>query len=139
MYYRPMTIAAVFLALFLVQIASAMDMKDGLWEFTTKMDMPGMPMQMPAMKHTQCLTSKDNVPQVKEMDKGNKQDCKIKNTDVKGNTVTWEVDCVSEGKQVKSIGKVTYKGDTFEGETKMEMDSMKMTQQMSGRRIGNCK
>jgi len=47
--------------------------------------------------------------------------------------------CVSEGKPVKSTGKITYKGDTFEGETKMEMDGMNMTQHMSGRRIGNCK
>ncbi len=139
MYYKLTTIATVFLALFLVQVASAMDMKEGLWEFTTKMEMPGMPMEMPATKHTQCLSGKDNVPQVKDMDKGRNQDCKIKNTDVKGNTVTWEVHCISEGKPMKSIGKVTYKGDTFEGETKMEMDGMKMTQKMSGRRIGNCK
>ncbi|MBI4683213.1 MAG: DUF3617 family protein [Nitrospirae bacterium] len=139
MYYRLTTIAAVFLALFLVQIASAMDMKEGLWEFTSKMEMPGMPMEMPATKHTQCLTAKDNVPQNRDMDKGRNEDCKIKNTDVKGNTVMWEMHCVSEGKQVKSIGKVTYKGDTFEGETKMEVDGMKMAQKMSGRRIGNCK
>ena len=136
MYYRITAILIAFLVLFFVRIASAgMEMKDGLWEITSKMEMPGMPMQMPAVKHTQCLTSKDNVPQNKE----HNQDCKIKNTDVQGNTVTWEMHCVSEGKPMKSIGKITYKGDTFEGETKMEMDGMNMTQHMSGRRIGNCK
>lgn len=139
MYNRITAILIVFLVLLFGRISSAMDMKDGLWEFTTKMEMPGMPMQMPATKHTQCLSGKDNVPQDREIDKGHNQDCKIKNTDVKGNTVTWEVHCISEGKPVKSIGKATYKDETFEGETKMEMDGMKMTQKMSGRRIGNCK
>ncbi len=140
MYYRITTILTAILVLFFVRTVSAgMDMKDGLWEITTKMEMPGMPMEIPAVKHTQCLTSKNNVPQDSETDKEHAQDCKIKNTDVKGNTVTWEVHCISEGKPVKSIGKVTYKGDTFEGETKMEMESMNMTQHMSGRRIGNCK
>ncbi len=133
MYYRMSAIAAAFIVLFFVHAASAMEMKDGLWEITTKTEMPGMPMEMPPFKFTQCLTSKDSVPQ----DKG--EDCKIKNTDVKGNTVTWEVDCISDGKPVKSIGKVTYKGDSFDGETKTEMEGMNMVQKMSGRRIGNCK
>lgn len=136
MNYRISAIAAAFIVLFFVRTAPAMDMKDGMWEITTKMEMPGMPMEMPPFKFTQCLTSKDSVPQGKEE---HKQDCKIKNTDVKGNTVTWEVHCISDGKPVKSTGKVTYKGDSFEGETKTEMDGMNMVQKMSGRRIGNCK
>jgi hypothetical protein len=137
MYYRTTTIITVFLALFFIRAASAMDMKEGLWEITTRMEMPGMPMQMPPFKHTQCITSSDSVPQDKEA--GNNQDCTIKNTEVKGNTVTWEVHCISEGKPVKSTGRVTYKGDTFEGETRTEAEGMNMIQKMSGRRIGNCK
>lgn len=125
-----------FLVLFFFHAASAMDMKDGLWEITTKMEMPGMPMDMPPVKFTQCLTSKDSVPQDKAE---HNQDCKVKNTDIKGNTVTWEVHCISDGKPVKSTGKITYKGDSFNGETKTEMDGMNMVQKMSGRRIGNCK
>ena len=31
-------------------------MRPGRWEVTMQMDMPGMPMQMPAMKSTQCIT-----------------------------------------------------------------------------------
>lgn len=136
MNYRTSVIAAAFITLCFVYTSSAMDMKDGMWEITSKMEMPGMPMEMPPVKFTQCLTSKDSVPQDK---KEHSQDCKIKNTDIKGNTVTWEMQCISDGKPVKSIGKVTYKGDSFEGETKTEMEGMKMFQKMSGRRIGNCK
>jgi hypothetical protein len=136
MNYRISAFVAAFIALFFFHPASAMDMKDGLWEITSKMEMPGMPMEMPPVKFTQCLTSKDSVPQDKIEQS---QDCKIKNTDVKGNTVTWEMHCISDGKPVKNIGKVTYKGDSFEGETKTEMDGMQMFQKMSGRRTGNCK
>lgn len=136
MNYRITIIVTAFLTLLFIPPVSAMDMNEGMWEITTKMEVPGMPMQMPAVKHTQCLTGKDNVPHDKDP---NRKDCKIKNTDVKGDTVTWEVHCVSNGKPVKSIGKITYKGDTFDGEMKMEMDGMNMTQKMSGRRTGNCK
>jgi len=136
MNYRISTIITAFLTLFLFHTASAMDMKDGLWEITSKMEMPGMPMEMPPVKFTQCLTSKDSVPKDKAE---HNQDCKIKNTDMKGNTVTWEVHCISDGKPVKSTGMITYRGDSFNGETKTEMDGMNMLQKMSGRRIGNCK
>ncbi|MBI5665463.1 MAG: DUF3617 family protein, partial [Nitrospirae bacterium] len=132
MNYRISAIVTAFIVMFFVHSASAMDMKDGLWEITTKMEMPGMPMEMPPFKYTQCLTSKDNVPQDKSQDKEHNRDCKIKNTEVSGNTVTWEVLCISEGKPVKSIGQITYKGDSFDGESKTEMDGMNMVQKMSG-------
>jgi Protein of unknown function (DUF3617) len=35
-------------------------MKEGLWEITTKMKMQGM--DMPPVKHTQCITKDDLVP-----------------------------------------------------------------------------
>ncbi|MEW6599456.1 MAG: DUF3617 family protein [Nitrospirota bacterium] len=136
MNYRTSVIAAVIAVLLFAGTTFAIDMRDGLWEITTKMEMPDMPMEMPPFKFTQCLTSKDSVPQDKAE---HNQDCKVTNTDVKGNTVTWEVNCVSDGKPVKSTGKVTYSGDSFTGETRMETDGMKMLQKMSGRRIGNCK
>lgn len=139
MYFKAISILTVFLALFVQNVSAGIDMKDGMWEITSKMEMPEMSMQMPAVKFTQCLTSNNNVPQDKKQDTERNLDCKTKNTTIKGNTVTWEVHCISEGKPVKSFGRITYKGETFEGETKMEMDGMNMTQKMSGRRLGNCK
>jgi hypothetical protein len=35
------------------------NMKEGLWEVTVKMDMPGMPGNMPAQTTQRCVTAKD--------------------------------------------------------------------------------
>jgi len=116
------------------------NMQEGLWEITSSMEMPGMP-AMPPMKHTQCLTRKDMVPQSQEKN----QDCKITQTGQSGNTVTWSMKCSGEVGAMEGTGKVTYSGDTFQGAMTMSMPApeqggkMQMTQQMKGRRIGNCK
>jgi hypothetical protein len=116
------------------------NMQEGLWEITSSMEMPGMP-SMPPMKHTQCLTKKDLVPQSQEK----AQDCKITQTGTSGNTVTWSMKCSGEEGAMEGTGKVTYSGDTFQGTMTMTMQDpeqggkMQLTQRMSGRRVGNCK
>ena len=40
-------------------VFAGVNIHEGLWEITTKMEIEGMPMQMPARKHTQCLTEKN--------------------------------------------------------------------------------
>jgi hypothetical protein len=52
---------------------AGMNMNEGLWEVTTRMEMPGMSMQMPSSKSTQCLTKKNMVPKGQEKN----EDCKI--------------------------------------------------------------
>lgn len=116
------------------------NMQDGMWEITMKTDMPGMPMEMPPMKFSQCLTKKDMVPQKKEKN----EDCKLVSTKVEGNTVTWVVQCRMKDGTMDGTGKVTYKGNGFDGVMKMVMNTkdtgkMEMTQHMSGRRTGDCK
>jgi hypothetical protein len=116
--------------------ASGLNMQEGLWEITTKTQMPGM--DMPPMTHTQCLTKKDFVPQ------GSKQpgqECNITNVKVIGNTVTWSIDCESQGGKMKGTGKTTYSGNSFKGTMTMSMPqvNMNITSQICGRRIGDCK
>ncbi|MEI6127009.1 MAG: DUF3617 family protein [Pseudomonadota bacterium] len=116
------------------------NMQEGLWEITTTIDMPGMPAGMPPMKQTQCMTKKDMIPQNQE--KG--QDCKIVQTKLDGNTVTWTMKCGSEEGAMEGSGKITYAGDRFNGSFIMTMQDpeqgkMQMTQKMSGRKTGPCK
>ena len=135
-------LAALVIALLFVSLSFAEpDMRDGLWEITVKTDMPGMPMQMPAMTHTQCITKKDLIPQKPEKN----QDCKIINSKTSGNTVSWTIQCRDkDGTTTESSGKVTYKKDKFDGTIDMTVNQpgqgkMKMTQHMSGKRIGECR
>jgi hypothetical protein len=119
------------------------NIKDGLWEITMKVEMKGTPVavNIPEQKITQCITKKDAIPQKAETT----QECKMVSAKIDGDTVTWVMECnAQEGTKTQSEGKVTYKGDTFDGLTNVTVtppgqNTMKMTQTMSGRRIGDCK
>jgi hypothetical protein len=112
-------------------------MREGKWEITTKIEIPGMPTNMPPMKNTQCLTKKDFVPENSQPG----QECKFSETKVSGNTVTWKMECNGKGGEMKGTGEITYSGDSFKGTMKMKMpqQDMEMTSHMEGRRIGDCK
>jgi len=120
-----------------------MNLHEGLWEITTKMEIQGMPMQMPARKHTQCLTKKNMLKTMVPKEQDKKEECKITDTKIRGNTVTWVMKCSGED-AMEVTGKTTYHGDTFEGTITMisndtEEGKMKMINHISGRRIGECK
>jgi len=113
------------------------DMREGKWEITTKMEIPGMQTSMPPVKTTQCLTKKDFVPENSQPG----QECKFPETKVTGDTVTWKMECKGEGGEMKGTGEITYSGESFKGTMKMQMpqSNMEMTSHMEGRRIGDCK
>jgi len=110
------------------------NMKEGMWEVTVRMEVPGMPVQMSPQAYTQCLTQKEAVPQQEEPDQG----CKIAKQDIQGDTVSWVVECKTNEGTAVSDGRITYKGDTFEGVIHMTQGNMKATQKLSGRWIGTC-
>jgi len=120
---------------------AGVDMHEGLWEITTKMEMQGMPMQIPARKHTQCLTKTNMVKTMVPKEQDKKEECKITDTKISGNTVTWVMKCSGED-AMEVTGKTTYHGDTFEGTITMiskDPEEGKMITHISGRRIGECK
>ena len=110
------------------------DMKEGKWEITVQMEMPGMPMSMPAMTSVQCLTGENKTPKVSAAS-GN---CRVVRTEMKGKTYMWDVECdTGEGKNI-SHGEITYMGDTFSGFFKVQQGGITVTNRMKGRRIGPC-
>jgi len=122
---------------------AGVNMHQGLWEITTEMEMQGMPMKMPARKHTQCLTKENMLKTMVPKEQTQEEECKITDTKIRGNTVTWVMKCSGED-AMEVTGKITYHGDTFEGTITMisndpEEDKMKMINHISGRRIGECK
>ncbi len=118
----------------LTDISIAQNMKEGLWEIMMAMDMPGMPVKMPPQTYTHCLTKKDMIPQKGEPG----QECKMIKHEVKGNTVTWLMECKTKEGPATFDGKVTYKGDTFDGVVKMKSSGVDMTQNLKGKWIGKC-
>ena len=128
----------LFISVFILTIVSVTfatpNIKEGKWEMTTKMEMKGMPMEMPAVKHTQCLTKQDFVPQEPAAD----QKCEPVKSKVSGDTVTWTIKCNGEGGPMTGNGKITYSGDSFKGTVNMKQGGMDMTSHISGKYIGKC-
>jgi hypothetical protein len=119
-------------------VSPAINMQEGEWEITTKVEMPDIP-GMPAgamMSHTvkSCLSKENYIPEASR----EQSDCKVENQTIDGNTVNWTVVC----KETTSKGSVTYAGDTMNGvmesKTKAEGREINSKITMSGKRIGAC-
>jgi hypothetical protein len=119
-----------------ISLANGMNMKEGLWEITVQMDMPGMSMQMPPQKFTQCITKDKAVPDDPNI---KNKDCKMEDKKITGDTFLWKVVCKDKEEKFTSEGKITYKGNTFTGQIKMNTsDGIEMTQKMTGKWVGQC-
>jgi hypothetical protein len=129
-------LVSFFICLTMVSFANAQDgpnLKNGLWEITSKTRIPGMPMT-PAT-HTQCLTSQDYLP--KDMLQV-RSACKIVDQKVSGNTVSWTVKCHGGGDTGTGKGEVTYSGESFKGAFVLNVHGMETISQMTGKYVGPC-
>ncbi len=113
------------------------NLKEGKWEVTTKMEMPGMPMQLPAFTYTQCITKSDLVPENKQQQQQN-ENCDAVDVKTSGNTVTWSTKCKGDNGDTTGTGTITYAGDSFTGNMKVNQGGMEMTTKMNGKYIGKC-
>ena len=132
-------IVAVALA---VQALAQVPARAGNWEITAQMEMPGMPVQMPPIKTTQCITKEDAENASKgrasqTVPNGQNQGCKITDYQAVGNKVTWKLAC--EGNTgMSGSGEMVYSGDSYEGWAKMKMPDGEMTTKYKGKRLGDC-
>jgi hypothetical protein len=117
-----------------VAVAGGPNMEEGLWEVTSKMEMPGM--SMPPVTNKQCLTNDNMVPKNANPD----DECQITDSQVSGDTVTWTMECSGPNGQMTGDGEITYQGTSFKGKMKMTMpqQGMEMVSHMSGKRVGEC-
>jgi len=110
---------------------------DDLYEVTVRMEMVGMPMQMPAMTQRSCVkkgaSDADTVP--------HQDNCNVTNARRDGNKVTFSMVCTGRDAMTGN-GEMTYAGDGYAGtirfKGKMEGQDMEMTQAITGRRVGAC-
>ena len=89
---------ALFFTLFIgSDLYAGVDMKEGKWENNSKMEMEGMHMGMPmgGRMFTQCMSRENIIPKEVQQNK----ECKIIDSKVEGNTVTWTMECDDRGRQ----------------------------------------
>ncbi len=120
--------------------AASMNLEPGLWEYEHRMQIPGMPRQMPAQTRQQCVRQADLEKFVIE----DEADCEILEHEVSDDAVSWHVRCGSGESLADMRGRLQTHGDHYEGEAEMEIQGpdgqpRTMTMEMRGRRIGDCR
>jgi hypothetical protein len=121
--------------------------RDGNWEVTMEIEMPGMPQRMPAMTSTQCVSKEEAADPSKMMSQGSggasalPPDCKVSDMKTAGNTTSWSMKCDGDN-AMSGTGELTYAGDTYRGAMKMNIERggqpMAVTMTYSGKRLGDC-
>ena len=139
---RMMTVA--FCALIAAPLLAQSQMRPGRWEVTTQMDMPGMPVKMPATTTTSCVTPEqaknpgDTIGDPSGRGRGN-SNCKATDQKIDGNKVTWKMACTG-AQSMTGEGEMVFNGDSYTGKMNMTMAQMPgpMTLQITGKRVGDC-
>jgi hypothetical protein len=120
--------------------AQKVNMQDGLWEVSVKMEMPGMPAGAGAQTHRKCYTPADVQDASRTMPKDD--NCQVSDLKAQGDTVSWSVRC-KPPQEMTGTGTMTYKGTSYAGRMNFSMkeggQTMNMQQTISGKRIGPCK
>ena len=114
-------------------------LKDGLWEITTQVEIKGMRQQMPPTTIRQCITKSDPVP--KNQDKN--FECKTTSQKVSGNTINYVVECKGNQGVMTATGQSTYTGSAMAGSTQTRFimkgqPEMQMASRMTGKYLGAC-
>lgn len=143
MSHRVVSFAAV--SLFALASSAHGQAKGDLWELTVKMQMTGVPMDMPARTTRTCMdkNAKDEafVPQ-----KSGEGECKMVDQKRAGNVWRYRMECAGrDNDRVVAEGEVTYAADRSSYEGKMRLtggskggQGYEMTQTYTGRRVGDC-
>jgi len=130
-------LVAIAVALLPLAALAADGMKPGMYAYTVKMEMPGMPFAMPPQNFERCVTQAD-VDKGKQYDNQSDRgsDCEIKNLKQSAGKTTFDLAC-KDG----TTGKAEYTatGDGMTGKTVMTRDGTPMTMAMTAKRSGDCK
>lgn len=130
------SILAILFTLTIPALSSAAEvMRDGQWELTSTMEMPGMPMEMPPTKIKHCFTKEDVSDPKKTINTD--KNCKVTEFKLTSSKATWKMKCTGEQSGTFS-GETTYKKDSYTSNMKMESEGMTIKMQVKGKRIGDC-
>jgi hypothetical protein len=134
--------AATLAAAFVLSASGAAQepRRDGNWQVTMEMEMPGMPQRMPPMTMTQCVTKEDAADPAKALPQGRggpPNNCKVTDQKIDGNKVTWSMKCAPP-EEMSGTGEFVYGADSYTGVMKMNRQGQTMTMKYSAKRLGDC-
>jgi hypothetical protein len=135
---RNIVLSALVCSLALPVIAATPIAKAGKWESTIQMEMPNMPMKIPAHTMAVCVTKEqaENAENLIPKTGDKRGGCTYTDVKVEGTTVSWKMDCKESG--MSGTGSTTYHGDTYEGSMHMKMRDQDMSAKMTGKFLGAC-
>ena len=128
---------AVFIAsaALAVSLAVSAQGKDDLWEMTSKMDMPGMPMAIPAQVNRVCISKnhrdEDLIPR--------RDNCRVTDSKRTGDKLAYKMECTGS-EPMTLVGDLTFGNNAYDGQMRMTMTKTNDTMNMavSGKRVGDC-
>lgn len=130
-------LSTVLLTAPLITLADALKLNPGLWETTVEMTNPYTGTQ--TRTHTECVTENKFDPGSMM---GPNDHCKINESKVDGNTLTFKMSCDVEGGEGEMTGKYTSDGNTGTGEMVMKISfggqTMEMKSTTQAKRLGDC-
>lgn len=113
-------------------VAHAQTQKGDLWDITSQMEMPGMPMAMPPSSQRVCAPRGKDEPPFR----GDREDCKITEQKKLSNGWIWKMAC-NDGSTID--GSMTYQGmEGWTGVTNMKMKEGALSVKTTGKRVGEC-
>jgi hypothetical protein len=129
------TFVAIAALLPAAALAADKTMKPGMYDYTVKMEMPGMPFEMPPQNFQTCV-KQDDVNKGKQYQSQRDQDCELKNMKQSAGKVSFDIAC-KDG----TTGHAEYASTetSMSGKTVMNRQGQAMTMSMSAKRVGDCK
>lgn len=119
--------------------ADSIPVKPGMWETTMTMTSPMFP-QPRIETATECVDKSEFS--ISDLMPADQSDCKITESSVDGNSLSWKMQCQMQGGSGEGGGKFNSNGTSGSGEMYMKMtvqgQSFEMQNSWQGKRIGPC-
>jgi hypothetical protein len=111
----------------------------GLWEYTMKMEMPGMPFPMPPQTFQHCLTQADVDKGNLAQDPNQKSECQVQNLKQAAGKTSYDVVCTGDH-PTQGHYDFTATAATLTGVGTLDLGGgQSMKQNLTAKRAGDCK
>ena len=126
--------AAAALALVPVHLPALAAERPGvLWETTSQMAMPGMPMQMAPQTQKVCSPKTWTKPPP-----GGDKSCVVSDYKMVGSKATWKMQCSGQ-MPMQGTGDLNFEGsDAYTGAIQATGQGMNLTIKLAGKKVGTC-